>query len=88
VRKSALLTAALYVAALAVLAPRPAYAYLDPASGSMMLQLVLGGIAGLAVAFKLFWRKLRGFFGAAERRALDAAERRGAEPDPEPPGGA
>lgn len=39
----------------------PAYGYLDPASGSMLLQLLLGGIAGVAVFLKLFWgRLLRG----------------------------
>lgn len=43
----------------AVLAlPAPAMAYLDPASGSMLLQLVLGGVAGAAVALRLFWRRL------------------------------
>jgi hypothetical protein len=46
-------------AVLVVLAtPRPAAAYLDPASGSMILQLVLGGVAGAAVAARLFWRRL------------------------------
>lgn len=46
-------------AALALLAiPTPAWAYLDPASGSMFLQLLLGGIAGAAVALRLFWRRL------------------------------
>lgn len=38
--------------------PRPAAAYLDPASGSMILQLILGGVAGAAVAARLFWRRL------------------------------
>jgi len=37
---------------------RPAYAYLDPGSGSMLLQLLLGGIAGLVVIIKLYWHQL------------------------------
>ena len=41
---------------------RPAWAYLDPASGSLLLQLVLGGVAGLALALKLFWGRIVGFF--------------------------
>lgn len=45
-----------------VLAPT-AQAYLDPASGSMVLQMILGGIAGLAVIIKLYWGKLLGLFG-------------------------
>jgi len=36
----------------------PAYGYLDPASGSMLLQLILGGVAGVAVFLKLFWGRL------------------------------
>lgn len=41
----------------------PAYwvnAYLDPGVGSMLLQLVLAGIGGIFVLFRLFWRKLKG----------------------------
>lgn len=32
--------------------------YLDPGSGSMILQAVLGGAAGVAVAFKMFGRRV------------------------------
>jgi hypothetical protein len=35
-----------------------AEAYLDPNSGSMLIQLLLGGVAGLAVIIKLFWRRI------------------------------
>ncbi len=51
-------------AALLLIAPVPAYAYLDPASGSILLQVVLGGLAGGAVILKLFWGRVRGLFGA------------------------
>ena len=46
----------------------PAYAYLDPGTGGMLLQIVLGGVAGLLVAGKLFWHQLKSFFrfGKAE----------------------
>ncbi len=37
-------------------------AYLDPASGSLLLQLILGGVAGLALAFKLFWHRIQRLF--------------------------
>jgi hypothetical protein len=46
----------------------PAYAYLDPGTGSMMLQIILGGIAGLLVAGKLFWGRIVDFFGSIFRR--------------------
>ena len=37
---------------------RPAFAYLDPGSGSMLLQLLLGGVAGAVVVLKLYWQRI------------------------------
>lgn len=37
---------------------RPLHAYVDPGSGSMLLQLLFGGVAGIAVIVKLYWRRL------------------------------
>jgi hypothetical protein len=39
----------------------PAWAYLDPGTGSMMLQLLLGGVTGAMVVGKLYWQRLREF---------------------------
>lgn len=36
-------------------------AYLDPGSGSMILQAVVGGVAAVAVVGKLYWRRFLGF---------------------------
>ncbi|RMH18985.1 MAG: hypothetical protein D6696_11815 [Acidobacteria bacterium] len=47
---------------------RPAYAYLDPTSGSMFLQMIVGGIAGVAVALKLYWHRILGFFSGGRRQ--------------------
>ncbi|GIM85706.1 hypothetical protein [Salinispora arenicola] len=33
-------------------------AYLDAGSGSLIVQAVVGGVAGVAVATKLYWRRL------------------------------
>lgn len=38
-------------------------AYLDPASGSLLLQLILGGVAGVALVLKLFWHRIQRLFG-------------------------
>ena len=37
---------------------RTVFAYLDPGSGSMMLQVIAGGLAALAVTVKVYWRRL------------------------------
>ena len=42
---------------------RPAHAYLDPGSGSMVLQLLLGGVAAIGVVIKLFWHRILNIFG-------------------------
>ena len=36
----------------------PGYAYLDPGTGSMILQILVGGVAGLAVAGRFYWNRL------------------------------
>jgi hypothetical protein len=47
----------------------PAHAYLDPGTGSMILQIILGGIAGLLVAGKLYWQRVKDFFGLSSNDA-------------------
>ena len=37
----------------------PAHAYIDPASGSFLLQLIIGGVTGAFVTMKLFWGRFR-----------------------------
>jgi hypothetical protein len=32
--------------------------YLDPGTGSMLLQLLVGGIAAVGVAAKFYWRRI------------------------------
>jgi len=43
-----------------------AAAYLDPGTGSILLQGLLAVIAGTAVTLKVYWAKLRGYFTRAE----------------------
>ncbi len=43
--------------------PVTAFAYLDPGTGSMLMQVILGGIAAVAVALKLFWYRIIAFLG-------------------------
>ena len=39
------------------------FAYLDPGSGSMIVQAIVGGVAAVAVAGKFYWRRFLGFIG-------------------------
>jgi len=39
----------------------PVEAYLDPGTGSMAIQLVLGGVVAVLATVRLYWSKLRSF---------------------------
>ena len=43
--------------------PGETHFYIDPGTGSIVLQAVIGGIVGALVALKLFWGQIKGFFG-------------------------
>ncbi|MBT5279329.1 MAG: hypothetical protein HOL73_06335 [Nitrosopumilus sp.] len=36
-----------------------AYAYLDPSSGSMAIQAILGVLVGVGITLKVFWEKIK-----------------------------
>ena len=40
----------------------PAYAYLDPGTGSMLVSAAVGVAAAVALAVKMFWYRLIAFF--------------------------
>lgn len=46
-------------------------AYLDPGTGSMLLQVILGGVAAVGVAIKLYWHKLRVALGSGKKDASE-----------------
>lgn len=48
--------------------------YLDPGSGSVIVQVVLGGMAGLAVAFKLLRHRIARLFGRDTAERTDAVQ--------------
>ena len=51
------------VAIALLLAAGPVFAYLDPGTGSMLLQVLLGGFVALGVAITMYWYKIRAAFG-------------------------
>lgn len=56
---------------LMVLAPMPAQAqYLDPGAGSVMVQVIVAAVIGVATVVKLYWSRIKGLF----RRRPDTPE--------------
>jgi len=54
---------------LVLLVSRSAYAYLDPGTGSMLVQGLLAAIAVASAAVAAFWTRLRQFFSGRRRPA-------------------
>ena len=49
----------------------PAHAYLDPGTGSAILQGVLGAIAAIAVVTKLYWYRILRLLGLSKKSSLE-----------------
>ena len=59
---------------------QPAFAYLDPSTGSMILSAIVGVFATLGLALKTYWYKLKAFFrGDKPAQAARVSEARPAE---------
>ncbi len=57
-----------------VFASNNAYAYLDPGAGGMILQLIVGGIAGGLLVLKLYWYRIKSKAAALFGRNLNEAQ--------------
>ena len=51
----------------------PAYAYLDPGTGSLLLQGLIGGIAAVMAFLSIYWQKVKAFF-SKEKADTDTPE--------------
>ena len=43
------------------LVPKLAYAYIDPGTGSMVIQALLATLAAVSVSVGVFWKRIRSF---------------------------
>ena len=41
---------------------QPVFAYLDPATGTLIISAIVGGFAAIALVFKRFWYRIKGVF--------------------------
>ena len=49
-------------------------AYLDPGSGSFLIQILLAALLGLGVALRFSWGKIKGLFGSKSEVDEDAED--------------
>lgn len=46
-------------------------AYLDPGTGSLLIQIILAGLLGIGVAIRIFWDKIVGLFNNNKKNKQD-----------------
>lgn len=59
---------------LLALLPTHAYAYIDPGTGSMIIQAILGAIAAAGALIGIFFSRIRAFFSSFSKRKSDKDE--------------
>lgn len=45
-----------------------AFAYLDPSSGSLVVQMILGALVGIGVTLKIYWYKIKERLGRIKNK--------------------
>ena len=48
-----------------------AYAYIDPGSGSIIIQAILGAIAAVGTTASIYWSKIKKFFTKNKKNLTD-----------------
>ena len=65
-------------------APAPAFGYLDPGTGSMVLQVLVGTALGSLLMIKMFWRQIKGLVvGFFARKSAEAEKAEASESETE-----
>lgn len=49
----------------------PAFAYIDPGSGSAVISIIIGAFVAAGLAIKSFWYKITGFFSGSKSSSQD-----------------
>jgi hypothetical protein len=55
-----------------IVTPGEALAYLDPGTGSAVIQMVVAGVMGALFVVKMYWRKLVAYFGGGAQESQQA----------------
>jgi hypothetical protein len=58
--------AIIFVMLLVFIIPQPVSAYLDPGFGSMVWQLIVTVLFGVAFTLKMYWQKIKDFFSRSK----------------------
>lgn len=56
------------ISLLSFLSIESAHAYLDPGTGSMIIQAVIGAVAGALFFIKTYWANIKAFFANRKKK--------------------
>ena len=45
-----------------LLFPPPTYAYIDPGTGSYIVQVLIAGLLGVLISLRFYWARIKAFF--------------------------
>lgn len=68
------LVSAVLLTSLVVLIPKPAHAYIDPGTGSIVTTAILGFLAAIAYTFRKYMYRIKDFF--SRKKGNDEVARR------------
>lgn len=54
--------------------PHPVFAYVDPGTGSYVVQLILAFVFGGLFGIKMYWKKVKSFFVKSEKKKENDVE--------------
>ena len=52
----------------------PACGYIDPGTGSLIIQSIIGAIAAIGITMELYWHKLKVFLASKQPKAEDPSD--------------
>lgn len=64
----------LVCALIVIFVPASAYAYIDPGTGSILIQGLIAAIAAIGVTLKLYWHRFKALFRRGSSSKEDVAE--------------
>lgn len=60
-----------FAALLLVASTQVAHAYVDPGTGSYVIQILIAALAGAAFAVKIYWKKIKALFSRSSSEGHD-----------------
>jgi len=52
----------------------PVYAYIDPGTGSALIQGLIAGVAAAGMTLRIYWHRIARFFGRKKKRTQSMSE--------------